>query len=331
MTDKKKVIIDCDPGIDDALALMLAAVSPELDILGITIVSGNTRARQCAQNALQVLVLMGRRDIPVYLGAERPLKREPLDAEDTHGADGLGGCARPLTAQAGFQEGAVQFILSQLSCQEAVDVIAIGPLTNIAHCLQKDPAATRRMASLTVMGGTYRSPGNCSSVAEFNFWADPHAAEIVFHELQRPITMVGLDVTRQVVFTPNYIELVRQIGGEVADFLVAMLQCYSDFHWQAEKILGSIVNDPLAVAWYLDHSLCSGVEAQVDIITEGKAIGMSIVDESCKLNHKSNHLVLTRVDTQRFFCFLLTRLFPNAADDICEIINNKRYGVGQSL
>ncbi|MBN1062772.1 nucleoside hydrolase [Clostridium botulinum] len=324
--NKKKIIIDCDPGIDDSLAIMLALKSEELEVKGITIVSGNVHAKKGAENALKILKELGRLDIPVYLGDGEPLVRELITAEYTHGEDGLGETFLPKVKEVNYKEGAVDFILDSLRKEDELSIIAIGPLTNIAKALEKDKETTRKMKELILMGGAFKSFGNCSQVAEFNFWVDPHGAEKVFNELNRKITMVGLDVTRKIVLTPNYIEMLKQFKNPLADLIVKITRFYVDFHWEQERTLGCVINDPLAVAYFIDSSICSGREYYVDIVTEGKAIGMSLVDEGDFYRKEPNCLVLTEVDSKAFMEMFLIRLFPENKKDILNILNNSKYG-----
>lgn len=322
---KKKIILDCDPGIDDSLAIMLALKSEEIDLIGITIVSGNVHAKKGAENALKILKILDRLDIPVYIGNGNPLKRELITAEDTHGEDGLGETYLPNVEDVRYKEGAVDFILDSIR-KEEISIIAIGPLTNIAEALEKEKNIMNKVKELVVMGGTFKSFGNCSQVAEFNFWVDPHGAEKVFSELDTRITMVGLDVTRQIVLTPNYIELLKQFKDPLAEFIVEITRFYVDFHWKQERTLGCVINDPLAVGYFIDPNLCTGKEYYVDIVTEGKAIGMSLVDEGNFYRKKTNCLVLTDVDSKGFMKMFLTRIFPEYEEDILKILNNPKYG-----
>ena len=213
----KKVIIDCDPGIDDALALMLALRSPELEILGITVVSGNVPAKKGASNAQKVLHWMNRPDIPVYLGEELPLVRPYVDAMDTHGEDGLGESHYPEITDGTINTDGVGFLARTLheaaQKEEPVSIIALGPLTNLARLVQNDPESLAGLGELISMGGSCQSHGNCSPVAEYNYWCDPHAAEIVYRAFEelpvlqdKQIHMVGLDVTRKIVLTPDILE-----------------------------------------------------------------------------------------------------------------------------
>lgn len=323
---KKKVIIDCDPGIDDSLAIMLALKSEELEVVGITITSGNVHAKKGAENALKILKELNRLDIPVYIGSCDPLERELITAEDTHGSDGLGESFLPKVEGISYKERAIDFILETLK-EDDITIIALGPLTNIAVALEKNRDLMRNMKELVLMGGAFNSFGNCSQVAEFNFWVDPHAAEKVFRDLKKKITMVGLDVTRQCVLTPNYIEMIKQFNEPLGELIVKITRFYVDFHWEQERTLGCVINDPLAVAYFINPELCSGKEYYVDIVTEGKAIGMSLVDEGNFYKEKPNCLVLTEVNSKAFMEMFLTRIFPNHKKDILEVLNNSKYGL----
>ena len=323
--DKRKVIIDCDPGIDDSLAIMLALNSEELEVLGITIVSGNVHGEKGAKNALKILKKLDRLDVDVYIGAVNPIKRELITAEDTHGEDGLGETFLEEVTEVSYKEGAVDFIIDSLKSNEDVSIIALGPLTNIAKAIDKDKKAMKSLKELVLMGGAFKSHGNCSQVAEFNFWVDPHAAEKVFNELNRNITMVGLDVTREVVLTPNYIEMIKQFNEPLGDLIVDITRFYVDFHWMQERTLGCVINDPLAVAYFIDRSLCTGEEYYVDVVTEGKAIGMSLVDEGNFYRKEPNCLVLREVDSKKFMRMFLSRLFKDHIKDIDIILNSDKY------
>ena len=316
---KKKVIIDCDPGIDDALALILALNSPEIEVIGITIVSGNVEARQGAKNALKVLKLMGREDIKVYTGKQTPLVRELITAKDTHGEDGLGETDYRESECEVFNNG-IDFILESAKSKE-LSIIALGPLTNLAAALKKDEDSFNMINEIVSMGGAFKSHGNCSQVAEFNYWVDPDSVELIFKNSKVPYTMVSLDVTRKIVLTPNIIELIRQIGGEVAEFILDITRFYVDFHWKQERTLGCVINDPLAVAYFIDRTLCTGFTSYLDIVTEGKAIGQTLVDVGDFYRKKHNGLVLTEVDAKSFMTMFLERIFKENKNDIKLIIN----------
>lgn len=322
---KKKVIIDCDPGIDDSLALILALNSPELEIVGITTVSGNVKADQGAKNALKVLKIMNREDIPVYIGEEVPLERELITAQDTHGEDGLGE-TNYEEADVKINYGGVDFILEN-SRKGDISVIALGPLTNLAKAIERDEEGFNMINEIVSMGGAFRSHGNCSQVAEFNYWVDPHGVKEVFDRSKVPFSMVGLDVTREIILTPNLIELIKQIGGDIANFIVDITRFYVDFHWNQERTLGCVINDPLAVAYFIDRTLCDGFTSYLDIVTDGKAIGQTLVDIGNFYRKEHNGRILTKVDSKRFMKMFLERIFPESKNDIAIVLNNSKYGV----
>ncbi|MGG7142333.1 nucleoside hydrolase [Clostridium nigeriense] len=322
---KRKVIIDCDPGIDDSLALLLALNSPELDVIGITIVSGNVPANQGAKNALKVLKLLKREYIKVYIGESEPLVRELVTAQDTHGEDGLGE-TNYKEADIEINYNGIDFILdSAKECD--VSIIALGPLTNLAKALEKDESSFNMIKEIVSMGGAFKSHGNCSQVAEFNYWVDPHSVKEVFDKSKVPFSMVGLDVTREIVLTPNLIEVINQIGGEIGKFIVDITKFYVDFHWKQERTLGCVINDPLAVAYFIDRSICEGFTSYLDIVVDGIAMGQTLVDVGEFYRKEHNGLVLTKVDSKKFMEMFLFRLFPDNINDIKLILNNTKYGL----
>lgn len=323
----KKVIIDCDPGIDDSLALMLALASPELEILGITIVSGNVSARLGAQNALKVLEWMKRPDIPVYVGEELPLKREYIDASDTHGADGFGESGYAVPKGYTFSEGAVPFLINTLKTQQNVSVIALGPLTNIARVVLDAPECLSGLDEFVSMGGNYRSNGNCSPVAEYNYWCDPDAAKLVYESFsqlpylkEKKIHMVGLDVTRKIVLTPNILEYIRQTDPLTGKRIADITRFYFDFHWNQEKVIGCVINDPLAVAYFIDRNLLKGFDAYTTVETDGICIGQSVVDAFGFWQKEANSHVLTEADVAGFMAFFLERIAGAREPELSEVL-----------
>lgn len=344
---KKRVIIDCDPGIDDSLALMYALSSPELEVVGITVVCGNVPTDMGVENARKVCRLMGRKDIPVYAGAEAPLKRPLVTAQDTHGMDGLGetdiapvpenewphdhmGSEGPEGA--GSMKGsegpegvrsmksserpeAVSFMIKALS-EGPLSVIAIGPLTNVALALEYKPEAFAHLERFVSMGGNFKSFGNCSPVAEFNYWVDPEAARYVYEHLNRRIEMVGLDVTRKIVLTPEMLRRLKELEDSKADFIVKITRFYVDFHKKQEGIDGCVINDPLAVGYFLNKDICSGFDAYTTVETQGLSVGQSIVDEKGFWKKEANSHVLTQVDSRRFMRQFMTALFGSRGEGI---------------
>lgn len=306
--EKRKVIIDCDPGIDDSLAILLALNSDELEVLGLTITSGNVPARMGAKNALKTLQIANRLDIPVYVGEEFPLQRKLITAQDTHGEDGIGENFYD-DVKGDILEGGVDFIIDTLKREENVSIIALGPLTNIAKALMKDKDAFDNLDEFVSMGGAFRIHGNCSPVAEFNYWVDPHAADYTYKHLPKKIHMVGLDVTRKIVLTPNIIEFINRLEKEKSKFITEITRFYIDFHWQQEGIIGCVINDPLAVAYFIDRNLCKGFDSYVEVVHDGVAIGQSIVDSFNFYKKEPNAHVLTQTDEKAFMKMFLKRIF----------------------
>ena len=306
--EKRKVIIDCDPGIDDSLAILLALNSDELEVLGLTITSGNVPARMGAKNALKTLQIANRLDIPVYVGEEFPLQRKLITAQDTHGEDGIGENFYDDVKGEILEDG-VDFIIDILKREENVSIIALGPLTNIAKALMKDKDAFDNLDEFVSMGGAFRIHGNCSPVAEFNYWVDPHAADYTYKHLPKKIHMVGLDVTRKIVLTPNIIEFINRLEKEKSKFITEITRFYIDFHWQQEGIIGCVINDPLAVAYFIDRNLCKGFDSYVEVVHNGVAIGQSIVDSFNFYKKEANAYVLTQTDEKAFMKMFLKRIF----------------------
>lgn len=305
---KRKVIIDCDPGIDDSLAILLAINSPELEVLGLTITSGNVPAQLGAKNALKALQMCQRLDIPVYIGEELPLERELVTAQDTHGEDGVGENFYE-DVDAKILYGGVDFIIDTLKNNKDVSIIALGPLTNIAKALMKDKKAFENLDEFVSMGGAFRIHGNCSPVAEFNYWVDPHGADYVYKNLPKKIHMVGLDVTRKIVLTPNIIEFINRLDKDMAKYITEITRFYIDFHWEQEGIIGCVINDPLAVAYFIDRSLLRGFDSYVEVVHDGVAVGQSIVDSFNFYKNEPNSHVLTEVDEKAFMKMFLKRIF----------------------
>ncbi|MDD3222611.1 MAG: nucleoside hydrolase [Lachnospiraceae bacterium] len=323
---KERVIIDCDPGIDDSLALMYALSAPELEVIGITIVCGNVPVDLGIENARKVCRLMGREDIPIYAGAEAPLKRPLVTAQDTHGMDGLGeaGVTPVKETERAYDHfkgdeslsdlpEAVQFIVQKLK-EETLSIIAIGPLTNIAMALKVSPEVFSHLKRFVSMGGNFKSFGNCSPVAEFNYWVDPEGAKYVFEHISCQVEMVGLDVTRQIVLTPELIESLTRLEDDKADFIVKITKFYVDFHKKQEGIDGCVINDPLAIAYFIHKELCRGLDAYTTVETEGLCVGQSVVDEKGFWRKKPSSYVLTRVDASAFMTYFFNALFEKKAE-----------------
>ncbi len=307
----KRVIIDCDPGIDDSLAIMLALNSPEIEVVGITIVAGNSPATLGFQNAKRVLNFLNRLDVPVYVGASQPRVREYVNALDTHGEDGLGESFLPeVEGQEIPSKSAVEFMRETLKSGD-VSVIALGPLTNLAELIDADLGSFLSIERIVSMGGNFRSHGNCSPVAEYNYWEDPDSAKLVYDTLyanHRIIEMVGLDVTREIVLTPSILMEMKEANSIVGDFVEKITDFYFKFHWEWEHIRGCVINDPLAVAQFIDPQILSGIEAFTEVETQGISLGQTVVDSMGFYRKESNARIFTKVDKAGFWEMFLTRL-----------------------
>ena len=320
----KKVIIDCDPGIDDSLAIMLALNSPEIEVIGITIVAGNSPVEMGFKNAKKILSFLNRLDVPVYAGASKPSVREYVKALDTHGEDGLGeSFLEEVPNQEIPKKTAVEFLSESLKSKD-VSVIALGPLTNLAELVDKDLEEFLSIERLVSMGGNFRSHGNCSPVAEYNYWEDPDAAKVVYDALynhHRKIEMVGLDVTREIVLTPEILGEMKNVNPVVGDFVEKITWFYFKFHWKWEHIRGCVINDPLAVAQYLNPNILKGIEAFTEIETGGISMGQTVVDSMGFYRKESNAIIYTEVDKSIFWQMFLTRIL-----NIDLLKYNERFG-----
>ena len=235
-----------------------------------------------------------------------------MDGLGESGYENVPGCAQ--------EKDAVSYITDTLREKQGVSIIAIGPLTNIAKALQKDLEAFEQLDEFVSMGGSYKSHGNCSPVAEYNYWCDPDAAKYVYENLRTKIHMVGLDVTRKIVLTPNILEYMQILDTEKGEFVKNITRFYYDFHWEYERVIGCVINDPLAVAYFLNRELCSGFEAYTTVETEGISIGQSVVDAMNFWKKEENSIVLTEVDEKEFMVMFLHRVFGKSEQEIRTIL-----------
>ncbi|MEV8143769.1 nucleoside hydrolase [Specibacter sp. NPDC078709] len=321
----KHIILDTDPGVDDAVAILLACASESIELHGVTTVGGNVGIDAVTANALAVLELAGRPDIPVYRGADRSLSRETQRKSLAHGDDGLGGCRPALSEDAKPSEiDAVTFLTTHVRENPGtITIVAIGPLTNIAAAIQADPSFAGNVKEVVLMGGA-EGTGNVTPSAEFNFWHDPEAAEIVFTAGFASLTMVGLDATHQVFMTPGTRELVRQIGTPAAQFIHKITRLYTDFYWKRYREVGAELCDVLAIAYLIEPDLIQMVPAEVEIATTGICEGRSVVARTGRyVERTANAEVATKVQTRRFFELLLTTLFPADHADISRIVDHE--------
>ena len=314
----KKVIIDTDPGIDDALALLLALNSPELEILAVTTTCGNVPVETATRNLLTVFSHSSRSNLPVVAkGAEKPLKKEPYFATYFYGKNGLGryNNKHQIDNKDKSQDLSGECLLDNRSAQEEiihqiknsaqpVTLISLGPLTNLAKALEKDREAMNKLNHLIVMGGAIEQPGNITPVAEFNIHFDPHAAREIFCS-GLPITMVGLDVTRKARISRSaFVESISAREPRTRDFLHELTTDLFDTMQEIEGLASIPLHDPLAVAVAMEPDLVSSSFLHVDIETDGRLTqGMTVADrrpfrENC--GNKPNTSVCTDLNTEGF-------------------------------
>ena len=303
---RRKVILDCDPGIDDALAILLALGSPEqIELLGITTVAGNVGLDQTSDNARRVLTLAGREDIPVFAGCGRALMGSMARAAEVHGTDGLGGVALPSSERALGGSHGVDFIIETVMAAEpgSITLCPSGPMTNVALAFVKEPAIVPRLHSLVFMGGAAFSPGNMgeSGTAEFNFYTDPHAAEIVLAAGAPRTVMMGLDVTRKAVATKERIAMLAASGTRSAQAAATMLEAYG----RENKYL----HDPTVIAHILQPRLFEGTERPVFIdCREGPDYGRSAALMPKDKEERAPITIMTDIDADGYFALIGERL-----------------------
>ena len=292
------ILLDCDPGHDDAIALLLALGSDELDLRGVTTVAGNQTLEKTTANAIRVLELAGRAEIPVAAGAGRPLVREPRVAADVHGETGLDGPDLPPPQADPSPQHAVDFLAERI---EGAILVATGPLTNVALLLARYPDA--KPERIVLMGGAI-AEGNVTPAAEFNIWADPEAARRVFTS-GLDITMVGLDVTHKALVNPDQLRGSGRIGEVVAE----LLEFYGGFHRSVYGWDGSPIHDAVAVAHVIDSELLDVERLNVRIDTESELCrGRTVVDVWRRTGLEPTANVAVGIDPERFVDLLQQRL-----------------------
>ena len=306
----KPVLIDTDTGVDDALALILALRSPELSVKAITTVAGNVEVGKCTRNAAWIRDLVRAPDVEVATGSSRPLRRTLTTAPEVHGADGLGNTMRiPAQQQRGTP--AIQ-VIRKLASQfgKNLTIIALGPLTNIARALLASPASVRKAGRIISMGGAFRVPGNTGPVAEFNYFVDPEAAEIVLKS-GIPMTIVPLDVTEQIVLMRSELEYrADRRPNRVSRFIRRMTRPYMAYHRKTEGFYGAFLHDPVAVAAAIDPSMFTFQSRRVQIETRGTITrGMTVAESRRKASEGNPVRVAVRIDRGRFLTLFHQRLW----------------------
>ena len=306
----RSIIIDTDPGVDDAVAILLALASPEFDLLGLTTVAGNVGIAKTTENALRISGLGGRPDLAVRAGCDRPLLMPLETAEVPHGANGLGDVEVPPTGRTAGTQHAVDWLIDTIKAKpaQAVTLCPIGPLTNIALMLRRAPELAEHIREIVLMGGASTFGGNVTPVAEYNIYADPHAAEIVFGS-GIPMVVVPLDCTHAALMPPTFFQGLRGLGSPLGDLLPAMLSRYQNYDVETRETTGGPLHDAHVIAYLLKPDLYTGRDCAVAIETSSPLTrGMTIVDWLGKTGKPKNAKVLTAVDADGFFQLVLDRL-----------------------
>ena len=307
----RKVIIDCDPGQDDAVALFLAMSAPdELDVLGITTVAGNVPLELTQRNARMMCDIAGRTDMRVYAGCDKPMELEAITAEYIHGSTGIDGVdvfdpKTPLQATH-----AVDFIVETLRSAEraSVTLVPTGPMTNVATAIRLDPAILDAVDRIVSMGGAMREGGNRSPSAEFNILVDPHAADIVYN-CGRPVTAMGLDVTHQVLSTRERVARIRDVGNDVAEATADMLSFFHRYDTKKYSSEGAPLHDPCTVAWLLQPDLFETRVCNLSVETSSElTLGHTAVDFWHVTDRPYNVEWTYAVDAEGFYDLLVERL-----------------------
>ena len=349
VTQRIPLILDVDTGIDDSLALLYAAASHEAEIVAVTCVGGNVDARQVAENTLAVLELAGRDDVEVMLGRERPLVRPLETTPETHGPKGIGYAELPPPTRPLSERHAVDVLIEEARRRPGeITLVTLGPLTNLAVAVLREPDLPRLLKAYVLMGGSYRSPGNTAPTTEWNVHVDPDAAKVVFtawgeaaraHGIPRPLAL-GLDVTERAKITPDHVVRLARRAGSNPDDTIALargedpmqatrsvasnpivryvadaLRFYMEFHSRCDRFYGAFIHDPLAVAAALDRSLVRTEALAVDVELGGTlTTGETVTDWRRVWNRPPNLDVAVEADAAEFFERLIERVGGLAAN-----------------
>jgi purine nucleosidase len=310
MPQARKIIIDTDPGQDDAVAILLALASPEIEVLGITAVAGNVPLSLTQKNARRVCELAGKPGTKVFAGAVRPLVRHLVTAEEVHGKTGLDGPDLPEPTMPLQEEHAVDFIIETLMREDrgTVTLCPLGPLTNIALAMIRQPEIAGRIREIVLMGGGFFEGGNTTPTAEFNIYVDPHAADVVFRS-SVPIVMMPLDVTHKALTTKKRVAAFRALGTKVGTATAQMLEFFERFDEAKYGSDGGPLHDPCVIAYLIQPKLFGGREVNVSIETASElTMGMTVIDWWGVTKRPKNATVMRDIDADGFFALLVERL-----------------------
>ena len=306
----RPIVIDTDPGQDDAIAILAALAAPELEVLGVTAVAGNVPLDLTARNALILVELAGRPDIPVFAGCDRPLRRELVTAEHVHGKTGIDGADLPEPATALQPQHAVDWMIETLLAagEREITICPVGPMTNVATVLETAPEAARHIREIVCMGGGFFGGGNTTPASEFNVFVDPDAAQIVLH-CGAPVTLLPLDVTHKALMTDTWVNQVRALGTQTGVAAAGMLDFYERFDVDKYGTTGGPLHDPNVIAYLLRPDLYGGRHCNVEVETDSPLTrGMTVVDWWNVTDRPSNCQFITDVNSDGFYDLLLTLL-----------------------
>ncbi|MDO5710140.1 MAG: nucleoside hydrolase [Micrococcales bacterium] len=304
-----KIILDCDPGHDDVIALLLAQGSPEIELLAVTTVVGNQTLDKVTRNALAVARVAGLADVPIAAGCPRPLVRDIEVAPAIHGESGLDGPELPKPLRDVDPRHGVDLIIETVMAHEpgTVTLVPTGGLTNIAMAVRREPRIAERVKEVVLMGGGYHT-GNWSAVAEFNIKIDPEAAHIVFNE-RWPVVMVGLDLTHQALATPDVVARIDALGTRPAKFVVELLDFFGRMYRESQGFDSPPVHDPCAVAYVIDPSVMTTQRVPVDIeLSGGLTVGMTVADFRAPAPPECTTSVAVQLDRGKFWDLIVDAL-----------------------
>ena len=310
MPSSMPIIIDTDPGQDDAVAILLALASPEIDVLGITAVAGNVPLRLTEKNARKICELAGKQEMKVFSGAIRPMVRPLVTAEEVHGKTGLNGPQLAEPTMPLQEQHAVDFIVETLMREESgtVTLCALGPLTNVAQALNREPKIAPRIKQIVLMGGGFFEGGNVTPTAEFNIYVDQHAADVVLKS-GIPIIMMPLDCTHKALTTARRTAAFRALGTTVGIAVADMLEFFERFDEQKYGTDGGPLHDPCVIAWLLKPELFAGRFCNVTVETSSElTMGMTVADWWGVTKRPKNVTFMRDIDHDGFFDLLIERI-----------------------
>ena len=314
----QRIILDTDPGLDDALALFLALASPEVQLEAITTVSGNVHVDLTTRNALALLELTGRTTIPIARGCDRPIVRQPVVADYVHGHNGLGGISLPEPQLRTVKQHAIDLIIEKImAAPQEISLVPVGPLTNIAMALRKEPRIAEYVREVVIMGGALRVPGNVTPEAEFNIFADPHAAHMIFHA-GWPIRLVTLDVTQKTLLERERVQELASNGNPITWLIQQMVENFLNTFGLPRGITAFQMHDPLCLSAAFQPEIITWEPAYVDVELAGKlTLGETVsyfsnrtedIDPSLESLHAPNMLTSVGVDVERFITLYVDRI-----------------------